>query len=792
MTTRICSGGGGGIQRRITRRKQLLKAVKDEISVMAEEPGGYTAGQWYRFKVSIMDGAIKTYIDNRLIFDVVDRTIFHGRVGLWIDGPKREADAGMVRFWPGRFAGDSWKHQFAIQMDRGNYQHAVYFCYQNNRNHYVLKRLAATGPDKRALLRLFRVVDGISVLLDQKYDVMEYPKTYSIVVTKLGDRLMLDIKEPVQKEIGNIISNAKVGFEISNPFFTGGRIGYDTGRAVNARFDDVVVRSIHDFNDPFAADELGNPLLWKQLKGNLKVENGTLTSVSGNTSVAIAGQRDWSDYVYSVDVALCGDSIQPAGLLFYYHDEGNNYRLDFGGSGAGPVISLVKKIKGVETILDTATRGGLLRSFETFSVELDDGWIGVYNNGERIAGSYDFDLKDGEIGLYGHGVRSSIFDNVNVSFDDGDDALNIVDIDFETYDESMVSMDGFPGWTVSGGRCSITDGSLMIETSGGSAHLDYRDDFFYGNVSVLFGVRADGMDNPHVNIMLYEHGGGTNGGYIFTFDRSGASLYKGGVLVASSESQTMRSMEKYLLRIDKRRGHILCFIDGQCVIARRDEGYTIDYCTAVSMDDGLLLIDEIRILGFPAYHNDFSLAKLGARDLSNWYVGTGDWNVVSFHGYGLHGQKTTDGDASIYFKDRLPRNASIEFEIYPLASNPSGHFVVSIYNDGEDYYSGYLHHIEYNFIESAKDVYSNYVNVTVMKNDDVLKTENRIIGPREERKTKFRIVKIDDVLKLYISNILIYELHGVDPPGGNMMSLGVMGARFNPTFINYVSVYAID
>lgn len=63
--------------------RQLVHVKNGESRVLAEAEGGYLTGQWYELKVSIKGKQIRTFIDGRPIFVVMDEHAVGGKFGLY-------------------------------------------------------------------------------------------------------------------------------------------------------------------------------------------------------------------------------------------------------------------------------------------------------------------------------------------------------------------------------------------------------------------------------------------------------------------------------------------------------------------------------------------------------------------------------------------------------------------------------------------------------------------------------------------------------------------------------------
>jgi len=63
-------------------RKQLIKRWHGQETLLAEAPGGYQPGVWYKLEAEVIGSRIRTFIDGQQIFSVSDPALCFGKVGL--------------------------------------------------------------------------------------------------------------------------------------------------------------------------------------------------------------------------------------------------------------------------------------------------------------------------------------------------------------------------------------------------------------------------------------------------------------------------------------------------------------------------------------------------------------------------------------------------------------------------------------------------------------------------------------------------------------------------------------
>ncbi len=126
-----------------------------------------------------------------------------------------------------------------------------------------------------------------------------------------------------------------------------------------------------------------------------------------------AAAKSWSDYAFEATLKTTDNDA--TGLVFYYRDAANHYRVVL--DAETNTRSLVKVQNGVESVLASA-RGGTpwSRDFQLKVVAID-GTISAFLDGHSLFGEVvdAAPLAGGSVGFYSHNQRSSQFDNVTVN-----------------------------------------------------------------------------------------------------------------------------------------------------------------------------------------------------------------------------------------------------------------------------------------------------------------------------------------------------------------------------------------
>jgi hypothetical protein len=66
--------------------RQLVKRVDGVYTVIAQDTGGYTPGDWYTLRVVAVGSRLQVFVDGRTVFDVIDASLPRGRIGMYTWG----------------------------------------------------------------------------------------------------------------------------------------------------------------------------------------------------------------------------------------------------------------------------------------------------------------------------------------------------------------------------------------------------------------------------------------------------------------------------------------------------------------------------------------------------------------------------------------------------------------------------------------------------------------------------------------------------------------------------------
>jgi hypothetical protein len=124
-----------------------------------------------------------------------------------------------------------------------------------------------------------------------------------------------------------------------------------------------------------------------------------------------ASALNWNDY--SVEAILKSTDNDGIGLMFYYKDPGNYYKVDL--DNERNFRKLFKMKNGVETTLATSAGAYAVGTDMTLKAKVRDGKIAVTLNGADLFGTVsDSDLTGGTVAMYCWGSQSCFYEDVQV------------------------------------------------------------------------------------------------------------------------------------------------------------------------------------------------------------------------------------------------------------------------------------------------------------------------------------------------------------------------------------------
>ncbi|HUV35857.1 MAG TPA: hypothetical protein VMX58_02850 [Patescibacteria group bacterium] len=765
-------------------RIQLVRIVDRNMRILDEHDGGYEPGQWYRMRVDLLDGSIRAFVDDDCVFDLYADGLFQGFVGLYAESsPSGGGGRPTVELWPGLYGGTEWRAFFPIHIDRETSQ-GIFFCYQDELNYYLLERTGYGEGKDRSLLRLYEVIEGNATLLQKKDDMLEFPRSYGIGVEKNSDGVSIKIMKPQQETLGDIRTVEAERFFVAQPKLRSGKIAVSGGRTINAAFDDIFVRSVNDFRDSFDGEDGTRPLEWRRIDGDWTIHGGKLTAGSDSVGYIVTGDRSWKDYTYSVECTGGGPRTDSFGLCFYRQGEDRYYCVRGSGPRGGAVVTLLKVKEGVETIL---AESKIRDASGLFTVELDDGWIGVHHGDSLCLGAFDREYRSGGIGLYSSGGGAIAFDDVDVRFGTGRRAHECVNTIFEIRRAGSDWRTDFNGWIGRAGAWHVVDGALQNEQADDSSGVWWKQGYIAGDFTVMFHVVPQAMTGGYAAAVIRENEAESGRGYELRLMEEEYVCFRDGERIISGNRRVLEPGRVSSVAFEKRRGHILATVNGEQLFSARDEAPLRGGNVGLVVKGGIFGFGNITVLSYPAYCYEFSLEKWAARDFSNWRIASGVWNERSAIVYGMYGEKDTSEEALLWHKKPLPRDVAFEFFFSPLAYSDGGSFFVGIGCDGEDIRSGYSIDFEYEVHGKPGEAPSFRIAAT-LKRGGLIVERDEIALPHIGSWVKARIEKTGRILKLFIAERKVMAFRDDAPPRGNMAAIGVAGEIAHPVFFDNIVI----
>ncbi|WP_158409483.1 metallophosphoesterase [Gloeocapsa sp. PCC 73106] len=121
---------------------------------------------------------------------------------------------------------------------------------------------------------------------------------------------------------------------------------------------------------------------------------------------------NWRDY--SLEATVANEDNEGIGVLFYYQDPDNYYKLELDANQR--FTQLFQRVDGVETTLARSRNHYALNTDTHLRVDIDDNRISAWMDGERIFNNpiEDRQLTEGTVALYSWGSQGASFDDITV------------------------------------------------------------------------------------------------------------------------------------------------------------------------------------------------------------------------------------------------------------------------------------------------------------------------------------------------------------------------------------------
>ena len=437
--------------------RRLIKKVDGVVTTLWEDSVAFNIGQLYQLEIEVSADRLLGYLDDVLLFNVVDQSLPAGRVGfycwanngamfealsveelrhpivLWepafsdlseleindansaSDGPSLWVTAGgtltqssnihvpdSTEHKPGTYAlspKSDWNDtqiNVRLRSDVGGAL-GVMFRFKDEDNYYRFSMDANLG-----YRRLIKIVEGVVTTLWQDTAGYSVGQIHNLALRAVGNELRCYL-------------DGVLLFTVYDRELKQGRVGFYCSANPDARFAHVLVTdrrrnagrwAIHDEGN------IGSPSVWRltgdALMQKSVISGGVLPAAPG--TVAVTGDPNWQDY--RLTVHLRSDTNQAIGVVFRYVDDDNYYR--FSMSSHSHYRRLIKNVNGVVTTLWEDAGGYPVGSSLSVTVKA---------TGTRLSGFIDttqlFDINDsaltaGQIGVYCQANGGARFEHVIV------------------------------------------------------------------------------------------------------------------------------------------------------------------------------------------------------------------------------------------------------------------------------------------------------------------------------------------------------------------------------------------
>jgi hypothetical protein len=437
--------------------RRLIKKVEGVVTTLWEDHVAFSVNRSYQLEIEASEDQLLAYLDDALLFNVVDGSVAAGRVGfycwantgaffealsveeishpavLWqpafsdldeveivdeagaSDGPSQWAVAGgaltqssninvpdSTAHKPGTYALGGkldWRDvQICVRL-RSNDDGAlgVMFRFQDEDNYYRFSMDRQLG-----YRRLISKVGGVATTLWEQSVGYTVGQAYELTLRAVGH------------ELRGYLDGVLL-FTVYDDNLKNGRVAFYCWADTGARFERVVMIdrtrragrwTLHD------EGTINSPSVWRMAGGALiqksAISGGTPPASPGTT--AVTGDPAWRDYRFSVQ--LRSDTDQAIGLVFRYIDDDNYYRVSI--NSHDHYRRLIKKFNGVVTTLwedagGYAAGDSLLLTVEAVGSRLS-GFIGT----TQLFALNDNALVSGQVGLYCQANDGARFEQVLV------------------------------------------------------------------------------------------------------------------------------------------------------------------------------------------------------------------------------------------------------------------------------------------------------------------------------------------------------------------------------------------
>ncbi len=689
----------------------------------------------------------------------------------------------------------------AAAMSSGKTDMGIYFYYRDENNYYLFRWNAEGQPQGgRPRKQLVKRSHGQEALLAEAPGGYQPEVWYEMEAEVIGDRIRAFID-------GNQV------FSVTDPGLCFGRVGLYSAVAPpgDARFDDILVRSVRGFEDDFSTLAAGR---WRPLGGTWeqRTEGGRTTCfVSADAPAkAIAGSSEWRNYAFSADIRLPQQMAQATevGVVSHYLDE-TNYALFAWQPAAGAVrleaMAEGKSVAQEHAIVHKAPPG----TKHLMGVEWKEGVAIASLDGQPVASVWAPGLPRGAVGLHAAQVERAAIERVRVAFSLPPKPLMTTHKIFS----HELTMEVWSG--------AANDWEPANETlDGASAQLYWHRAALQGDATMqievkeaeLKGAAAGSVARGSVArscrmVLSAESGKGALSGYNFVLawptDPKGAAVYEAAITrheaVEAKRKLTLKAPVRRL-RFERLGSFVIASVNDEPILAAKDPhplpGSRAGFAALnfpVPTGRAATSADSVSVLTFDredvGIYSDNVRVSSFSEAVSDWRPAAGTWEISNrwecdprwsfFSSVPESGSEL----AGIWNKYAYEGDVTVEFAVGPKMETARGgtaygytrDFNVTICGDGRDLNSGY------SFMFGG---WKNKETVIARGNTVVARSSNVIpVGSGIHRRWFYvKAEKVGPTLTLYVDGTRVLTYTDPTPLPGNRVGIwtwanGIMVAR---------------
>lgn len=386
-----------------TMERLLVKVQDGAETVLASERAGYRFNDALELSVIATDGRIDVLLEGKSVFGgpVVDpEPLGGGTIGVLSNGQKSSIfDDVLVSKIALTAHGEAATRVIA---DPGESSVDV-----------AVTAGSSFGPDEIVSYRWLVGNDEVGTGREAVLDLVLGTEAVTLEVTDASGKVSSDIVQVDVVGDEAVMMRESFGSATLSPSWRILDEGTLEGPSAWAITDGRLVQSSNIYSEQLLANGPSNADIWQ--RGWSPLGDGTYVLRKGTTALFEPEGEDvsaWKDY--SVETTFQTPDDDGVGLVFYYEDPANHYKLELDAQRG--VWTLVRLENGIEEVLGQAWGGYVVGQETHLRVDILDHQITAYIDGEAV---FPLPIEDrahegGTFGLYSWGSQGVSFDDVAV------------------------------------------------------------------------------------------------------------------------------------------------------------------------------------------------------------------------------------------------------------------------------------------------------------------------------------------------------------------------------------------